>query len=119
MFVNSIKKVEQFTRPLFAISRSFENININQDSATIFFVNEFGFALTSGDVIEKFFPEQPYYEKYLKFKESSLSSRYNIEKLKTDYDYNNPNTIIELKTIFLNCGNGLKELTHYYIQIII
>jgi hypothetical protein len=111
MLEKGIKITEQFTKPLLSISRKLGSQSIEQDSATIFFINEFGFALTSGDIIDKFFPETPYYEKYEKFKHEVSIPNTNIDELKLKYGYCDSSSIIELKTIFLDCAETITSVS--------
>jgi hypothetical protein len=113
MFEKGINIVEQFTRPVFAISRNFGSNIIKQESATIFFVNELGFAITTGDILQRYIPKNSYYDKYENFKKDILLPENNIDKLILDYGYNSSDAIIELKTIFLNCGNVINKVSSF------
>jgi hypothetical protein len=110
MFENAIQTIDQFIRPLFAIKRNFESDVVKQVPATIFFVNEFGCALTSAEIALKFFPPQPYIEKYNDFKKKRLLPSCETEKLKSTYGYDKIDAIIDLKTIFINCGNNISRV---------
>lgn len=110
MFEKVIPKIEQFTRPLFTISRKFESDLITQESSTIFFVNEFGCALTTFDIASKFFPTHPYIEKYNAFKQSTILPDSDYEKLKSAFGFTANDSIIDLKTIFINCGNNISRV---------
>lgn len=46
MFVNAIQKVSGFTRAIHSISRNFGSTKIERGAATLFFVNQDGWALT-------------------------------------------------------------------------
>jgi len=111
MFEKEIPIIEQFTRPLLAISRKFGSEKIFQESSTIFFVNEFGCALTTYDIAGKFFPYKPYLENYKEYKQRILMPDCDIEKVKLDFGYENNEALIDLKTIFLNCGENISRVS--------
>ncbi|HHU59462.1 TPA: trypsin-like peptidase domain-containing protein [bacterium] len=46
MFVNAIKRVSQYTRPIYFVERTYLDNKLNNGSATMFFVNEEGVAIT-------------------------------------------------------------------------
>ena len=51
MFVKSIKEVSQFTRPIHSIMRTYSG-EIIPGAATLFFINEDGYAITCKHVLE-------------------------------------------------------------------
>jgi hypothetical protein len=110
MSENGIPIVEKFTRPLLAIFRNFQSEQVKQEAATIFFVNEFGFAITTAETIYKYLPLQTYYDKYQIFKEKCASQTVDIEELKVEFGYNNKEAIIDLKPIFLNCSSSFERV---------
>lgn len=52
MFVEAIKKAAKHTRPIHTISKSYKSSDILPGAATIFFVNDEGYAITCKHVIE-------------------------------------------------------------------
>ena len=52
MFVQSIEKAAQFTRPIHSIIRTYTGKKIIPGAATLFFVNDEGYAITCKHVIE-------------------------------------------------------------------
>ena len=46
MFVEAIKKVSSYTRPIRFISRNYSSATVVPGTATLFFINENGYALT-------------------------------------------------------------------------
>jgi hypothetical protein len=110
MLENGLSIVEKFTRPILAISRNFQSEEIKQEAATIFFVNEFGFAITTAETIYKYLPLETYYDKYQIFKDKCSSQTVDIEELKVEFGYNNKEAIIDLKPIFLNCSSSFERV---------
>lgn len=68
MFVEAIEKVDSFTRPIHFIARYYGNAEIIPGSATLFFVNESGCAITCRHVAEQLMRVDSLYSHYLKFK---------------------------------------------------
>ncbi|TLU98045.1 S1 family peptidase [Dyadobacter luticola] len=68
MFVEAIEKVEQFTRPIHFIFRYYGGSDIVPGTATLFFVNEDGFAITCKHVARQILYAKSIYENYLKFR---------------------------------------------------
>jgi hypothetical protein len=58
MFVNAIKAVAEFTRPVLFISRYYGSTEIQPGLATLFFVNADGWALTCRHVVQEVAAEQ-------------------------------------------------------------
>lgn len=54
MFVRAIEIASQFTRPIYTIERFFESKEIHPGAATLFFVNDQGWALTCKHVANLF-----------------------------------------------------------------
>ena len=53
MFVKAFEKVDQYTRPIHFIARYYGGDEIVPGSATLFFVNELGIAVTCRHVAEQ------------------------------------------------------------------
>jgi hypothetical protein len=68
MFVEAIEKVDQYTRPVHFILRYYTGSDIVPGTATLFFVNEDGFAITCRHVARQILYANSIYENYLKFK---------------------------------------------------
>jgi hypothetical protein len=68
MFVGAIEKVDQFTRPIHFIFRYYSGSDIVPGTATLFFVNEDGFAITCRHVARQILYANSIYENYQKFR---------------------------------------------------
>jgi ribosomal protein L24E len=116
MFVDAIEKVDHYTRPVHFILRYYTGSDIVPGTATLFFVNEDGFAITCRHVARQILYANSIYENYLKFKgelrvfekdpsfetqKSFLESRYKI----------NADNPIRILFNFINCVSSYKALT--------
>ena len=68
MFIEAIEKAKEFTRPIYFISRFFDSTEVIPGTATIFFVNEEGYALTCGHVADELLLIIQVQKKYEEFK---------------------------------------------------
>ena len=59
MFVNAIRHVAEFTRPILFLTRYYGSKEIRPGLATLFFVNADGWALTCRHVLNEIVAEQP------------------------------------------------------------
>lgn len=115
MFVEAIEKVDQYTRPIHFILRYYTGSDIVPGTATLFFVNENGFAITCRHVAQQILYASSIYENYLKFK----SELRKFEKdpgfetqrgfLENKYRINGDNPIRILFN-FINCVTAYKGL---------
>ena len=110
MFETSIQLIESFVRPVFAINRKFNSIEVEQESATIFFINEYGCAITTREIACKFFPAVPYIEKYKTYKKDLMSSSIDINALQNKHGLVENESIVDLKTMFIDCADTIDEV---------
>ena len=68
MFKESIEKVANFTRPIHTIQRTYGGKQIIPGTATLFFVNEEGYAITCKHVIELLVASENLTKNYKNFK---------------------------------------------------
>lgn len=68
MFANAIEKVSMFTRPVKFIMRNFGSKDIIPGTATLFFINENGVAITCKHVTDELLKCSPINQKYEKYK---------------------------------------------------
>ncbi|KAA0990260.1 S1 family peptidase [Dyadobacter aurulentus] len=116
MFVEAIEKVDQFTRPVHFIFRYYSGSDIVPGTATLFFVNEDGFAITCRHVARQILHANSIYENYLKFRgelrKFEKDPGYETQRLglETKYRINSVNPIRILFN-FIQCVSGYKALT--------
>ncbi len=108
MFVSAIEKVTGFTRPIHTISREYGSDAVIPGAATLFFVNELGYAGTCKHVAVQIAQADPINQRYKLFKEekdklpSGGKYRRKLRELEEKYQYKEWVTI-QLKNLFVNC----------------
>ena len=115
MFEKAIEKVSGFTRPLHTISRTYGGM-ILPGTATYFFVNDKGVALTCKHVASMIPAANQINEHFLKFKaerakipnDGKLAR--NLKGLEIKYKFVKEATV-QLKLNFLNSFDNIKEIT--------
>lgn len=114
MFINAIERVARFTRPLHSIIRLYGAKQLIPGSATMFFVNESGYAVSCKHVVEMLMAADGINKRYHDFRtkrigllndENYLES---VKSLETSFKYA-PDTIIQLKNNFVDCVMGLES----------
>jgi hypothetical protein len=112
MYVKAINAVSLFTRPLLTIVRRYGSAAVEPHSATIFFVNEEGCAITCKHVVLNLFADAD--KKYAEFKkkkealgESSKKFNKRLRALEQEYAYDET-TIVSVKNRFQDCVENLE-----------
>jgi hypothetical protein len=113
MFVDAIERIDPFTRPLHSIVRLYGHNEIIPGSATLFFVNEEGCAVTCKHVAELVTKADTIYQNYQSFKgarrdimrEKDAAQR--ITQLETKFKLQSE-TIIRVQNYFVGCSNDAK-----------
>lgn len=108
MFVDAIERVDPFTRPLHSIVRLYGHDEIVPGSATLFFVNEEGCAITCKHVAELVAQADKIHQNFLKFqgerraalREKDAAQR--INKLEDRFRLRS-DTIIRVRNSFVGC----------------
>lgn len=112
MFQESIEKIAGFTRPIHTIMRSYTGKQIIPGAATLFFVNEEGYAITCKHVIELLVSSENLIKGYNTFKaERNKLPRdgkfhKNLKGLELKYKFN-PETKVQIKNTFIDCVDSM------------
>ena len=115
MFVTAIEEVDKFTRPIHTITRTYGGL-MSPGSATLFFVNEDGVAITCKHVAQLILDSDTVNLKYNTFKkEKALIPQDNKFKgkligLETKYALKK-DSVIQIKNNFVNCFPGITHFT--------
>lgn len=115
MFIKAIETAAQFTRPIHTISRQFDSGAIIPGSATLFFVNNQGYAITCKHVADILIQAEQINSRYSNFKAEykNLSNRFanskESQRLEKKYNYSSK-SMIQMKTKFINCANRINEM---------
>ena len=116
MFTEAIEKVAAFTRPIHSIQRTFGGKKIIPGAATLFFVNELGFAITCKHVVEMLTASDRLNKQYQQFKTERdklpRDGRFqkNLKGLELKYHYSAESTL-QIKNSFVDCVDSLSGFT--------
>lgn len=114
MFESAIEKVLQFTRPLHSITRTYGGL-ISPGTATFFFVNDSGVAVTCKHVADLLPTADNLNQTFLKFKAErdrlpkDNKHRQHLQGLELKYKYNKETTV-QLKNNFLNAFDKIDQI---------
>ena len=114
MFVNAIKEVAQFTKPIHTVTRTLKGIT-SPGAATFFFINENGDAITCKHVAELIIHSQKindYFEQYktqLKQIQSDHNQKNNERLLDKKFNFKH-DTIVQIKNAFINSVNPVQSI---------
>lgn len=116
MFKEAIEKAANFTRAVHSITRTYAGRQIIPGAATLFFVNEEGYAVTCKHVAELLAASDNLNLKYAHFKKErdNLARDNNFKKhlkgLELKYKFN-PESVVQVKNTFLNCVDSMSDFT--------
>ena len=116
MFIQSIEKAAQFTRPIHSIIRTYAGKKIIPGAATLFFVNEEGYAITCKHVIELLAASDNLNKQYNHFKTErdklprDGQFKRNLKGLEIKNKYTDE-SIIQVKNTFVDCVDSMSGFT--------
>lgn len=107
MYENAIKSVSQFTRPIHTIVRYYKSNIISPSAATLFFINDDGWALTCKHVAANLIAADKVNKNYSNFsdKATKIKKSASIKQLENQFNYKKGSPI-EIRNNFVNCING-------------
>ena len=116
MFISAIERVAQFTRPIHTIMRTYGGKQLLPGAATIFFINEKGYAVTCKHVVELIASANNINLHYQDFKKERLSlpsdGKYKSQLKGLELKYKlNPETTIQLKNNFVDSVDTMSGFT--------
>jgi hypothetical protein len=112
MFISAIEKVSQFTRPIHTIMRTYGGKQLLPGAATIFFVNENGYAVTCKHVAEMLVSADKINQQFIQFKQerqqitASPKHKQLLKGLELKYKFN-ADTTIQLKHNFVESVDSI------------
>lgn len=116
MFVNAIKELTKFTRPIQTITRSYGYKDVVPGLSTLFFVNENAVAVTCKHVAQLIIEAEKANQQFNKFKveRDKLAKdgkfKRNLKGLEVKYKYQKDSTI-QIKNSFVGSVDIIKEIT--------
>ncbi|GAB2578216.1 S1 family peptidase [Spirosoma areae] len=116
MFVDAIERVDSFTRPMHSIVRLYGHDEVVPGTATLFFVNQDGWAVTCKHVADLIAQSDEIYHKYREFQGArrDVSRKENAGALISQLEARhkmNADTIIRVRNNFIGCVDQFQELT--------
>ncbi|TDE12435.1 S1 family peptidase [Dyadobacter psychrotolerans] len=116
MFVEAIENVDRFTRPVHFILRYYTGTDIVPGTATLFFVNQDGFAVTCRHVARQILYANSVYENYMKFsgelRRFERDPSFNTQRQLLESKYKiNAETPVRILFNFINCVSAYKSLS--------
>lgn len=125
MFTKAIENAAGFTRAIHSIGRTYGSTVIQPGTATLFFVNSDGWALTCRHVVntllasEQIKTNRQAFAKELNARQGRIKEKVLLRELEKKYKYSN-NVVFELNNRFTNCAEGSLEIdfrTHSCLDI--
>jgi hypothetical protein len=111
MFVRAIEVAAEFTRPIHSIERFYGSTNILPGAATLFFVNQDGWALTCRHVAERIIVADQMQQRKIAFEKdySSMQGKKKEKQIKRELEQKyqlSYKIIYEIRNLFVNCVQG-------------
>ncbi len=117
MYIKAIEKVEQFTRPIHTIARTYGGI-VSPGTSTLFFINEDGVAITCKHVLEIIAQAEPVSIQFNNFKteRNKLPNDGKFKKallgLETKYKFKK-DTTVQIKNQFVNSVDTIGNIKYH------
>jgi len=111
MFAQAIEIAAKYTRAIHSISRNYSSTIVHPGTASLFFINSGGWALTCGHVADQIVAGQALSRKAETFKkelsalQGTQKQKKLLKNLEKKYNYSK-NTPFELRNRFMNCVEG-------------
>lgn len=118
MFVKSIERVAEFTRPIHTIMRTYKGKKVIPGAGTLFFVNEDGYAVTCKHIVELLISSDRLASQYQSFKNERNAlprdGKYNrnLKGLELKYKLT-ADKHIQIKNRFIDCVDTLSGFTFH------
>lgn len=118
MFIQAIERVSNFTRPIHTILRTYSGTQVIPGAATVFFVNELGYAVTCKHVVEMLLASENVNAGYTSFKTEkaklSQDGKYkaNLKGLELKYGFNTE-SVIQMRSTFVDTVDTMSGFTVY------
>jgi hypothetical protein len=112
MFIQAIEKASKFTRPIHTISRNYKSKEAVPGAATVFLVNDEGWAITCRHVIQLIISSDNLNLNYRNFRNEAKTIKDDLDfetkliGLEQKYGYNE-STTIQVKNIFVDCADKI------------
>ena len=116
MFKDAIEKAASFTRPVHTITRTYGGKQIIPGAATLFFINEEGYAVTCKHVIELLAASDNLNINYSKFKQErdrlirDNHFKKHLKGLELKYRFA-AESVVQVKNTFLDCVDSMSGFT--------
>ena len=116
MFISAIESVSEFTRPIHTISRTYGGKQVTPGSATLFFVNENGCAITCKHVAELLMSSDNINNQFFQFKKERqllpADGKFKAQSkgLELKYRYN-ADSLVQVKNNFIDCIDTMSGFT--------
>jgi hypothetical protein len=117
MFIDAIEKVDHFTRPIHIITRTYDGL-LTPGTATLFFVNDEGVAITCKHVADIIISADRMNQQYHDFKKErdmlprDRHFKDDVNRLRKKYNISGT-TVIQIKNSFINCFDKIDNIVFH------